>query len=179
MANMENAKVENHQEKRMVTSAEAAKILRKLEEDKAVLLEKETKLRQYHAAVSEDPAELKPDYDFIKYQSEILAIDEKMRKIKHCINVFNSTTEVIDSMTIDEVLIYLPQLNSLKRKYYTMQSVAPKIRCSIVGSVIDYIYANYDPEVVKMCYEDTADIINRYQMALDTVNNTVEFEIPV
>lgn len=161
----------------LVTSAEAAKMLRKLEEDKIALQEKEIKIRQYNAAVSENAEELKPDYSFVEYQNAINEVDRRMLKIKHAINVFNTTTVVYNDLTIDQVLVRLPQLTELKRKYYGMMAVPAKKRCNIVGSVIDYTYTSYDPAKASEYYEDVVKEINEIQTALDTVNNSLKFEV--
>ena len=46
-------------------------------------------------------------------QEQLADIEQKIRKLKHTINVFNTTTVIPEfGITIDEMLVYLPQLNT-------------------------------------------------------------------
>ena len=123
-----------------VTSAEANKILKQLKNNKDVLKTDEHLLFTYKAAVGENADELKPDYNFRETQDAIMALDDSIMKLKHAINVFNATTEVIDGMTIDQVLIKLPQLTERAERLRIMSSQPKKQRYTISGNIIDYIY---------------------------------------
>ena len=107
-------------------------------------------------------------------------IDRKVRKIKHALNVFNSTT-VIDGfdMTIDEMLVFLPQATDRLRKLAVMLSTPAKSRAENTGrtAIIEYEYLNYDLAKAQKDYDDLMDMKNRALTALDVVNNTVPFEI--
>ena len=98
-----------------MTSAYANKVLKKLTEDKEYWLKKENDGSTYVAAVDEEP--VIPDYDYSTVAAEIEAIDDRIMKIKHAINVNNVTNriEVGDAgMTIDEILVRMAQLNKRK-----------------------------------------------------------------
>ena len=46
-------------------------------------------------------------------QEQLADIEQKIRKLKHTINVFNTMTVIPEfGITIDEMLVYLPQLNT-------------------------------------------------------------------
>ena len=104
-------------------------------------------------------------------------MEAKIRKLKHAINIFNAT-QTVDSfdMTIDELLVYIPQLTKRKSKLLEMKSRLPKERVEKQSSIIDYTYANYDIAAVEADYEKAADELSRAQLALDAVNQRETFE---
>ena len=165
-----------------VTSSQAAKILRKYQDELRNTELLESQSREFLAAVGEDVESVRPDYDYAQTQAKCDELEAKIRKLKHAINVFNSTQIVPGfDMTIDMMLIYLPQLSARCEKLRRMQSVLPKARSeSFRGAsvnVIDYRYANYDIDAAKADYDRLCDMLAKAQTALDTVNTTVEFEI--
>ena len=160
-----------------VTSKEAKKILTTLEDKKAKIFTDEYQTSTYKAAVGEDPKELRPDYDFVKTQKEIEEIDAEIMRIKHLINLFNANTQFDNGLTIDQVLIKLPQLAIRKNRLDMMRKRSWKERVGITGNVIDYQYTAYNPEEVSKAYDEVCNEINKLQLALDKVNSTVTFEI--
>ena len=82
-------------------------------------------------------------------------------------------------MTIDQVLIYIPQLSKRINKLYSMMSVLPKRRCAANShsNIIDYTYANYDVAQARADYEKANDTLAKLQTALDLVNSTVYIEV--
>ena len=165
-----------------LTSAEAAKVLRKLNDDYSALLEKEVKSREFCAAVGEDPESVRPDYDYRKVQSQLEELALKIRKLKHAINLFN-TTQVVPGfdMTIDEMLVYIPQLSKAQTKLGNMRLKLPKARVEsqfrTSTNIIDYTYINYDLEEVEADYTKVCNERANAQLALDKVNNSVKFEV--
>lgn len=95
------------------------------------------------------------------------------------INQFDLTQVVPDfDMTIDQMLVYIPQLTARKKKLDHMRSNLPKERItSFSSNFVEYNYSNYDIEQAEADYEKAADELARAQTALDTVNTTVEFEV--
>ena len=83
-------------------------------------------------------------------------------------------------ITIDEMLVYIPQLTKRKSKLLEMKSRLPKERIEEQygrqSNIIDYTYTNYDLTAVEADYEKTADELSRAQLALDTVNQRDSFE---
>lgn len=121
----------------------------------------------------------------MKQKKYLESCDEKIRILKHAINCFNTTTLVGDTgMTIDQVLVYIPQLTEMKNRLFDMQSRLPKQRVSVGGignnTVIDYLYTNYSVEQAQEDYTKVSDELRSIQTALDVVNTTVkmEFELP-
>lgn len=177
-------KRENRDKSICVTSAEAAKLLRKLNEELENVMLMEQQSREFFAAVGEDVESVRPAYDYAQVQEQIGRLEERIRRVKHAVNTFNLAQEVPGfGMTIDQMLIYIPQLNRRKTKLALMQRRLPRQREQVGygggSQIIDYSYANYDIETVKKDYEKTAEELSRAQTALDLVNTTAKLEIPV
>ncbi len=164
------------------TSAEAAKLLRRLKEEYDALLELESQSFAFVAAVSEDIESVRPAYDFAAVQAKLGELEEKIRRVKHALNVFNSTHEVPGfGMTIDQMLVYIPQLNQRRVKLRDMAGALPKSRVkgrsAANSAVIEYNYANYSVEEAKAAADAASEELARAQTALDKVNSTETREI--
>ena len=162
------------------TSAEAAKLLRGLNEQHDLMLNKEAQSSSFVASVSEDPESVRPDYDYAETRLRLAELERKIRAVKHAINVFNTTTKVPPfDMTIDEVLVYIPQLSASKLRLQDMANALPKRRerTGAQSSVIDYRYTNYDVAKAEKDMLETGDLLARVQTALDLVNTTETMEI--
>ena len=136
--------------------------------------------KEFLAAVGEDIESVRPKYDFTETQNAIAGIETKIRKLKHAINVFNSTTVIPEfDMTIDEMLVYIPQLTAAKNKLARMKDKLPKVReqTRVNSSILDYRYLNYDVETVTAEYEKVTDTLSKAQNALDSVNMNQTLEV--
>lgn len=166
-----------------VTSAQAAKLLRQLNDELRALQLKEANSSSFVAAIQEDVESVRPAYNFKEMRDAQAEVECKIRKVKHAINVFNTTTVIPDfNITIDEMLVYLPQLNRQCEVLSKMRDAMPKVRVSSgysSGNIIDYKYANYDIEEVGRHYAELSDTLAKAQTVLDLVNSTVEFEIDI
>ena len=165
-----------------ITSAEANKILKKIVEEYEALKTKENQSKDFLASINENPDTIRPKYDFIKTQELLESYQIKIRKIKHAINMFNVLTQVEEfGVTIDEMLVLIPQLTKLKSKLGSMKDRLPKMREKQTGygqsNIIDYRYINYDIEQVEEKYKEVTQKLSNAQLALDRVNSTIEFEI--
>lgn len=166
------------------TSAEANKLLKKLNEEKAMLLDNESRSAAFSAALGEDVESVRPEYDYESAAQSLDVLNASIRKVKHAINVFNATHTVPGfDMTIDEILVYIPQLTEKKSRLLAMSSRLPKERKSVSGyganAVIDYLYANYDVSKAAKDYSAVSELLSRVQTALDIVNNTETMEIDI
>ena len=125
-----------------------------------------------------------PAYDYADTQRRLAELEQRIRRIKHAINLFNATHTVPGfGMTIDEMLVYIPQLTRRKNKLAAMKNRLPMERAEEQygrrTDLIDYSYANYDIAAVEADYEQAADELARAQMALDAANQQDTFELPV
>ena len=112
--------------------------------------------KEFLAAVGEDIESVRPDYNFKETQDALDEVERKIRKLKHALNVFNSTTVIPEfGMTIDEMLVYIPQLTAKKNKLARMKDKLPKVReqTRVNSSILDYRYLNYDVKEVTAAYE--------------------------
>ena len=162
------------------TSAEAAKLLRKLNEELEAVTSAEGSCREFVAATTEDLESVRPQYDFAQTQKEIERLQQEIRKVKHAINTFNTTTKLPElDMTIDEALVYIPQLSGQKGKLASMRKRLAKTReySRMGSSIIEYRYANYDIAAAEAEFQRVSDLLAKAQTALDVVNNSVKFEI--
>lgn len=164
-----------------LTSSEAAKLLKKLNDEYSSIKEKEKMTRIFTASFGEDVESIRPAYNYDKTKALLDESERKIRTLKHALNVFNVTHTVPGfDMTIDEILIYIPQLTARKQKLAEMKSRLPKMReqfYSRTGYVIDYSYVNYDISAVESDYEKVSDELTRAQLALDSVNSSETFDV--
>lgn len=166
-----------------MTSAYANKVLKKLQDDKSFWLSKERDGYLYVAAIDEEP--VIPEYDYNQISDEIKNIDRKIVKIKHAINVINSTSEIEigdESMTIDQILISMAQLNNRRSMLDNMRKQQEKRRVDsgFYGTrktAPEYQYVNYSIDEVKKDYEEIDSKIAAMQIALDKFNQTFEFDV--
>ena len=162
-----------------LTSAEANKMIRALRDQHRLLLMQEENVVSFIAATTENLEEVRPSYSYEDTAAKFDEIERKIRKIKHALNVFNATT-VVDGfdMTIDEMLVFLPQTSERLRKLEDMLAKPEKARAQNTGrtSIIEYEYLNYDLQKVQQDYDALMELKNRALTALDVVNNTVPFE---
>ncbi len=165
-----------------LTSAEANKMIRALRDQHRLLLLQEENVVSFIAATTEDIEEVRPSYSYEETTAKFDEIERKIRKIKHALNVFNATT-VVDGfdMTIDEMLVFLPQTSDRLRKLENMLAKPEKARAMNTGrtSIIEYEYLNYDLQKVQEDYDALMELKNRALTALDVVNNTVPFEVEI
>lgn len=164
------------------TSAEANKLLKALELRRNTIKKKEEKAASFQAAANENIEELRPEYDFAKVQAELASLNAKIREVKHAINVFNvsHTLPGYDGLTIDQALVYLPQLSEETRKLSDMASTLPRERIeSFRSMIVDYSIANYDIGEAEKAYEDVSERLTSLQLALDKANNSDTMEIDV
>ncbi|MBQ8972245.1 MAG: hypothetical protein IJ074_04120 [Clostridia bacterium] len=165
-----------------LTSSQVVKLQRRLNEEYDTIIADEKESRSFIAAIQENLEEARPLYDFAATQKKLDALDRRIRTVKHAVNVFNTTHKVPDfNMTIDEVLVYLPQLTRKKEKLLKMSRRLEKQRIDSgygsSSSNIEYDYANYSVQAAKDLLSEVSETLSRLQTALDIVNNQETMEI--
>lgn len=167
------------------TSAEANKLLRKLTEEKYYLLTMEEKSSTFQAALGEDPESVRPEYDYRAVRAAVDELNRKIRTVKHAVSRFNLEHMVPGfDMTVDQMLVYIPQLTAKKEKLSEMKDRLPKQRdmksaYGRAATIIDYIYTNYDIKEARADFDAVSDELSRAQTALDVLNNTETMEIDI
>lgn len=85
-----------------------------------------------------------------------------------------------DDMTIDQVLIYLPQLSSQVEKLRRMAEALPRERKeNFRSNLVEYNIANYDPKEAAAEYERAQAELSSLQLALDAANAGEMMEIEI
>lgn len=166
-----------------MTTATANKMIKKLNEDKEYWRRREQESYLYVAALDEEP--VIPEYDYSEVAAEIAAIDDKIAKLKHAINLTNATNVIMiacEELTIDTILVKMAQMNRRKEILDVMRKQQPKVRISSgyynpKKAAPEYQYINYDLDLIKAEYEKVDALISEYQINLDKYNQTVEFEV--
>lgn len=157
------------------TSAQANKLLKKLMEEHERLLSIERAGRFFVAATTENKESARPEYSYEDTKKALAKIEAEIRTIKHAINVFN-TTHVVEGfhLTVDQMLVYIPQLTERKSMLSQMTQALPKQRLTSNGrtNLIEYQYVNYDLDTVKQDYAAIIEELSRAQLALDCLNNS-------
>lgn len=164
------------------TSAQANKLLKKLNDEYDLLLAEEAESSTFLAAMGEDPESVRPEYDYTETQKALEKLGNRIIKLKHAINLFNTSHTLPGfELTVDEALVYIPQLSKKVKKLAEMKGRLPKSRENQEyysrTSIIDYRYINYDRKAVKYDYDRAFDELSALQTALDTLNNSVTLEI--
>lgn len=162
------------------SSAEANKLLKALENKKNNILRREDKASKFKVSSTENVEDLRPEYDFAKTQEELALLNAKIRKVKHAINMFNVTHTLpgFDDLTIDQALVYMPQLREEIRKLSEMSTSLPRERIEDFRSnIVDYSIANYDIDEAVAMYEKASERLTSLQLALDKANTTETIEI--
>lgn len=162
------------------TSAQAAKLLAKLQQDYDSLATWEENTKTFLASVGEDAESVRPPYSYAETKAQLATLEAKIRRVKHAINTFNTTTVIpAFGMTVDEMLVYIPQLSQKKAKLKEMANTLPKSRCKKYErtNIIDYQYINYDLEQVKADLDEVTETLSDAQLALDLINHTETFPI--
>ena len=163
-----------------ITPDGAQKIIRSLEEERKQLVERINKLSTFVVAVSEgNPEELRPEFDFTGTVREIDCIDEKIRKIKHSRNIFNTTTLLPEeTITLDEALVLMSMLNKNYTYFVKLGNRQAKERQSnTFDNKIEYVYTNYDIQEVKNYGRTMYERMLELQSKINLVNSTYNFEL--
>ena len=163
------------------TSSEANKLLRTLETRRNSIQQREVKAANFVISVGENIEEVRPEYDFRKTQDEIAELNKKIRTVKHAINMFNVSHSVPGfDMTIDQVLVYLPQLSERVNKLKSMADTLPRERvASYRMNTAEYSIANFDPEEAEAEYNKAQEELHTLQLALDVINSSETMDIDI
>ncbi len=167
-----------------MTSALACKLVAQLKSEKETYLTRESDSSTYTVAAGEEP--FVPTFDFEGNNALIAAIDEKVMRIKHALNLANATSSIEvgeKTYSVDEILIRMAQLSARKTVYDEFRKRLPKERSSLTvrfaskRDAVEFVYANYDIAKAQAAFEQVEREIIALQLALDKHNQTFEFEV--
>lgn len=164
------------------TSAGANKYIKKLQEEKDFLIKKESDRSIYDSTESETEEVIIPDYSFSDTQNKIEIIDAQIVALKHAINVINTTHQIdcgFETLTVDQILIKMAQLNNRKETLDRMRSAEKRTKRSGYSGEVRYLSTNYEPDEVNDKYNAISNQISFMQLALDKFNQTVEFTVEI
>lgn len=165
-----------------VSPAYASKLVKQKNEQMRVLLSQERETATTTACLDEDVTELRKVYDFAATQRQMDALNDDIIKLKHAINVFNTTTELPGlGYTIDAALVRMKMLSSKRDRLANMKRIQPVTRQSAGygKSQPEYVYRNYDAKDIEVEYKKTEEELTSIQLALDKANldSTIEVDI--
>lgn len=162
-----------------LSSREANKLLRELCEDLRILEEDEDKCQTTTISSDQNLEDWRPKYDYEETKQKVSNLKKQIRTLKHAINLHNTTTVVPElDMTIDEVLVYLPQLTAQRSRLNQMRKASDCVRShSGYSELVDYTYLNYDKAQVNRDYKAVSTRLNQAQNALDKINVTDKFTV--
>ena len=157
----------------LYTPAEAAKLLKQLQEEEKMLLQMERESATFTAAHVENPESLRPAYSLPETEHRLNEIRTRILKVKHAINRFNLTHEVKEGVTVDMVLVLLPKLTERvgTLRMFASMSEKPRRRSS-TGNFIEYLYTNFDQEDAQAAYQSASRMLDDYRLSLDNLNLT-------
>ena len=164
---------------RKVSPAEVAKRISALREELNDLLRFERESYQYKCVLGEDKESVRPSYDYEATNRRIDELTGEIRKLRHAMNVFNTNTLVPGfDMTVDEILVYLPQLREQKKKLGEMKKAPISGRSyDSYRGVNEYTYSNYSVQKVAEDYRLISEEYAKAHSALDYINVTGEIEV--
>lgn len=164
------------------TSAEANKLLKKLNEEKVLLNNDFRNKHSFIAAVEENVEDVRPEFNLTEYFEKLEKLNSDIQKVKHAINVFN-TSNTIMGMTIDTALVYIPMLSEEKRilSGLAMGQEKERVKESYgrTSTHIEYKYANYSISEAKDRLKKVTTELSDLQLSLDCINNQEKFDIDV
>lgn len=166
-----------------MTSAEAAKLLRKFKDELETIVSIEENSKDFIVTLGEDPESIRPEYDFLETNKRIDLLQTKIRLLKHEISVFNINTILPEiGITIDQALVLIPQLSKKCYKLYSMKNKLPKTREKYgwnggSSNFVEYSYINYDINAASKEYDECKDWLDKVRLQLDYVNSNVKFTV--
>ncbi|MGN1163167.1 MAG: hypothetical protein ACI4S4_00025 [Candidatus Ornithospirochaeta sp.] len=164
---------------RKVSPAVVAKRIDALKEELKDLLKYEEDSYKFTCVLGEDKESVRPSYDYEATQRRIDGLTGEIRKLRHAMNVFNTNTMVPGfDMTVDEILVYLPQLRERKKSLGDMKSMPLCGRSrNRYSNVVEYTYCNYSVQKAADDYRKVAEEYAKAHTALDYINATGEIEV--
>ena len=164
---------------RKVSPIEVTNRINALKEELKDLEEYEKKSSSFFVNLGQDKESLRPSYDFEETQKRYLELTQEVIKLKHTLNVFNTSTIVPDfNMTVDQMLVYLPMLRGRKQTLQKMKDEPMNgLSSRVTYRGVNDTYSNYSVQKVTEDYRKIAEEYAKARTALDFINATGEIEV--
>ncbi|HAU86586.1 MAG TPA: hypothetical protein DCW90_14185 [Lachnospiraceae bacterium] len=166
-----------------VTSDAANKLIKKLEQDKSILVDKISKMSTFVVAVTENYDQIKAEQEAEFNLNEVIAkideIDEKIITIRHAKSTFNNSTVMKNGLTVGDNIVRLAILEREKGIYSGLATRQKKKRNTSLNKDIEYTYLNYDLEDAKKKYDSVYAEISETQEELNIVNSSAEYKFEI
>lgn len=163
----------------IINSDTANKLIKQYQAEIDSLLQIESIGSTYSFGANEEPC--KPDYSFTEMQVQLRGLQEKILKLRHAINVFNTGMELKDvGCTLDEALGRMSMLNKEKKRLYALLQTPEKRRERAYGGRdADFVCRNFDIADVRAAYDDVSKRLMDIQQAINTANLIEKFEVSI
>ena len=158
-------------------NAEVIKKIKDLEEQKQEILSDEQK--NCTTTYQTETDMIDTGYDFGNIRKVIENLNKEIMKLKHALNVSNSTVIVEEfGLTIGECLVYMAQLNNEKFVLERLSRYRSKSRATVGHTgTVEYTVTNYDVEICKGELNTIKETVRKLQLAIDRVNLNNMIEI--
>lgn len=157
-------------------NTEIMKELKKIDEEKTVVLAKEREQSIIKYVSNED--KIIPAYSYAETRATLDELYNREIYLKGLLQKANATVLVPEfNMTIGDCLVYLAQLAEKARTLRTLAYKEPKSRTLQYQKQVEFSEALYDIDLAKSDYEATVELITKLQMAIDRVNLTNLIEV--
>ena len=156
----------------------ANKLVKSLMADLETIEGLEKKNRTYSYKPGEQP-EI-PEYSMTETSAKIDEINDKIYKIKHAVNMFNTTTKVEGfEFTMDEALVRLKVLNKRRTVLNEMRSMSETSREASYRTEAEITRPNFVVAEAEAEYQKVNKELIALQQGINITNLTKTFEIDV
>lgn len=158
-----------------VCHMEAMKEIRLLEEEKAILLEKECE--RFRVSYKEGESKVDTGYSYQSTREKVAALDLRIREIKSALAKANCTCRLEGfDVSIGEALVMLAQWNAEYGRL-SMLSAQQLSRRITPNGILEYTECLFDVEEVARERNALKQRIGALQIAIDRANLLSEIEI--
>lgn len=150
-------------------NTEVIKKIKELEERKQEIIADE--INKCMSTYQTETDKIDTGYNFKETRDAIARINAEVLKLKHALNIVNSTVIVPEfNMTVGESLVYMAQLNNERAILERMARNIAKTRHTVFNGTVEYTVTNYDVNECKMLLGEIKATIVQLQLAIDRVN---------
>ena len=155
---------------------EVMKMIRELEEQKSLLLQKEDEIST--VSYREDEKKIDEGYSYDSVRKSVRELDDRVRKLRSTLAKANCTVKVDKfNVTIGEALIMLAQLQHERMQVESLARRRQITRRITANGVLEFTECAYDIQKASDDAKALRDTINDLQMAIDRANLTNFVEV--